>query len=375
MISNTSTCPNGRPKSTVMVFWDRETKSLTCNLPEPTSSEQIATLEEFKSKLKSLEGTLGDTLDRVFQGAEDPNSTIEVEGSEDDQGSTAVGDYEVLNEKISKLQNEQILHSKQIQKLSEITEERTANGNMLKNRISEIEKKIKAAYELMISPTECNKPTLPKHPTHDQNLTQESGYVTGNREILEQPGSSRDDEIAEAIPFELDWDQGKSENVEIQGKLVSQKAEQGYCLLDKLITVHDVTEINDDVTDSEIVRWTISIRKLEGEVGLGITKWPLVSISDEMSENMTERLWKRDAFGESTIMYYCKTGFIFGGSSSQRTSNIFVRLGDNITFRFDPIQRTLYLQKNEEDPILIQRNIPLGQYYPVATFYKPLDHC
>ena len=117
MISNTSTCPNGRPKSTVMVFWDRETKSLTCNLPEPTSSEQIATLEEFKSKLKSLEGTLGDTLDRVFQGAEDPNSTIEVEGSEDDQGSTAVGDYEVLNEKISKLQNEQILHSKQIQKL------------------------------------------------------------------------------------------------------------------------------------------------------------------------------------------------------------------------------------------------------------------
>ena len=115
MISNTSTCPNGHPKSTVMVFWDRETKSLTCNLPEPTSSKQIATLEEFKSKLKSIEGTLGDTLDRVFQGAVDPN-TIEDEGSED-QGSTAIGDYEVLNEKISKLQNEQILHSKQIQKL------------------------------------------------------------------------------------------------------------------------------------------------------------------------------------------------------------------------------------------------------------------
>ena len=92
---------------------------------------------------------------------------------------------------------------------SEITEERTANGNMLKNRISEIEKKINAAYELMISPTECNQPTLPKNPTHDQNVTQESGYVTGNREILEQPGSSRDVEIAEAIPFELDWDQGR----------------------------------------------------------------------------------------------------------------------------------------------------------------------
>ena len=115
MISNTSTCPNGHPKSTVMVFWDRETKSLTCNLPEPTSSKQIATLEEFKSKLKSIEGALGDTLDRVFQGAEDP-STIEDEGSED-QGSTAIGDYEVLNETISKLQKEQILHSKQIQKL------------------------------------------------------------------------------------------------------------------------------------------------------------------------------------------------------------------------------------------------------------------
>ena len=80
---------------------------------------------------------------------------------------------------------------------------------MLKNRISEIEKKINAAYELMISPTEGNQPTNPKHPTHDQNVTQESGYVTGNRDILEQPGTSRDVEIAEAIPFELDWDQGK----------------------------------------------------------------------------------------------------------------------------------------------------------------------
>ena len=79
---------------------------------------------------------------------------------------------------------------------------------MLKNRISEIEKKINAAYELMISGTECDQPTHPNHPTHDQNVTQESGYVTGNREILEQPGSSRDVEIAEAIPFELDWDQG-----------------------------------------------------------------------------------------------------------------------------------------------------------------------
>ena len=98
-----------------MVFWDRETKNLTCNLPEPISSKQIATLDEFKSKLKSIEGTLGDTLDRVFQGAEDP-STIEDEGSEY-QGSTAIGDYEVLNETISKLQKDQILHSKQIQKL------------------------------------------------------------------------------------------------------------------------------------------------------------------------------------------------------------------------------------------------------------------
>ena len=68
-------------------------------------------------------------------------------------------------------------------------------------------------------------------------------------------------------------------------------------------------------------------------------------MSGEMSDNMTETLWNRDAFGESTIMYYCKTGYIFGGSSNKRTSNIFVRLGDNITFRFDPIQRTLYLQK------------------------------
>ena len=113
MFSNTSTCPNGGRKSTVMVFWDRDTKSLTCNLPEPSTPTQVATLEEFKSKLKSIEGTLGDTLDRVFQGAEDPIETIE----DVDQGSAADGDYEVLNEKISKLQNEQILHSKQIQKL------------------------------------------------------------------------------------------------------------------------------------------------------------------------------------------------------------------------------------------------------------------
>ena len=137
---------------------------------------------------------------------------------------------------------------------------------------------------------------------------------------------------------------GKSKNVEIQGKLVSQKAEQGFCLLDKLLTVNDVTENADDVLESEIVKWTISIRKLEGEVGLGITKWPLVSMSDETSDNMTD-LWNRDAFGESTIMYYCKTGLVFGGSSNKRASNILVQLGDNITFRFDPIQRTLFLQK------------------------------
>ena len=68
-------------------------------------------------------------------------------------------------------------------------------------------------------------------------------------------------------------------------------------------------------------------------------------MSDELSDNMTETLWNRDAFGESTIMFYCKTGYIFGRSSNKRTSNIFVRLGDNITFRFDPTQRTLYLQK------------------------------
>ena len=92
---------------------------------------------------------------------------------------------------------------------SEITEERTANGNMLKYRISEIERKLNAAYELMISPTECEQPAQPKHPKNDQNVTEESGYVTRNRDILEQPGSSRDAEIAEAIPFELDWDQGK----------------------------------------------------------------------------------------------------------------------------------------------------------------------
>ena len=91
---------------------------------------------------------------------------------------------------------------------SEITEERTANGNMLKYRISEIERKLNAAYELMISPTEC-EPTQPKQPINDQNVTEESGYVTRNRDILEQPGSSHDAEIAEAIPFELDWDQGK----------------------------------------------------------------------------------------------------------------------------------------------------------------------
>ena len=109
--------------------------------------------------------------------------------------------------------------------------------------------------------------------------------------------------------------------------------------------MNDVTETVDEISESEIVKWTISIRKLEGEVGLGITKWPLVNMSDEMSDNMTETLWNRDAFGESTIMYYCKTCYIFGGSSNKRTSNIFVRLGDNITFRFDPIQRTLYLQK------------------------------
>ena len=191
---------------------------------------------------------------------------------------------------------------------------------------------------------------------------------------------------------------GKSKNVEIQGKLISQKAEQGFCLLDKLITVNDVTESADDVIESEIVKWTISIRKLEGEVGLGITKWPLVSMSDETSDNMAD-LWNRDAFGVSTIMYYCKTGLVFGGSSNKRTSNILVQLGDNITFRFDPIQRTLFLQKvrfllplpialpvykidtmtivfkNNDNPVLIERNISNGQYYPVATFYKPLDHC
>ena len=80
---------------------------------------------------------------------------------------------------------------------------------MLKYRISEIERKLNAAYELMISPTECEQPTQPKQPTNDQNATEESGYVTRNRDILEHPGSSRDAEIAEAIPFELDWDQGK----------------------------------------------------------------------------------------------------------------------------------------------------------------------
>ena len=110
-----STCPNGHRKSIVMVFWDRETKSLTCNLPEPTSPNQIATLEEFKSKLKSIEGTLGDTLDRVFKGTAD--SINEIDCEDELQGSTTDGDCEVLNEKISKLQNEQILHSKQIQKL------------------------------------------------------------------------------------------------------------------------------------------------------------------------------------------------------------------------------------------------------------------
>ena len=119
MMSNTSmdksTCPNGHRKSIVMVFWDRETKSLTCNLPEPTSPNQIATLEEFKSKLKSIEGTLGDTLDRVFKGTAD--SINEIDCEDELQGSTTDGDCEVLNEKISKLQNEQILHSKQIQKL------------------------------------------------------------------------------------------------------------------------------------------------------------------------------------------------------------------------------------------------------------------
>ena len=109
--------------------------------------------------------------------------------------------------------------------------------------------------------------------------------------------------------------------------------------------MNDVTETVDEISESEIVKWTISIRKLEGEVGLGITKWPLANMSDELSDNMTETLWNRDAFGESTIMFYCKTGYIFGRSSNKRTSNIFVRLGDNITFRFDPIQRTLYLQK------------------------------
>lgn len=341
---------------------------------------QIATLEEFKSKLKSIEGTLGDTLDRVFQGALDPRlvSSAAEEGSEEDQGSTTDIDYEFLNGKICKLQNEQVLHSRQIQKLSEITSERTANGNMLKLRLSEIEKKIKAAYELMIPSTECE--LQPKTRTPDQNIIQESGYVTGNYDLLEQPegfgpGSSCDNEIAEAFPFELDWDKGKSENVEIQGKLVSQKAEQGYCLLDKLITVNGVIETDDKIIDSEIITWTISIRKMEGEVGLGITKWPLVDMSDEMSNNMADNLWNRVAFGESTIMYYCQTGFIFAGGSKKRKSNILVRLGDNITFRFDPIQRTLYLQKNDENPILIDRNITNGQYYPVATFYKPLDHC
>ena len=43
---------------------------------------------------------------------------------------------------------------------------------MLKYRISEIEKKLNAAYELIISPTECEQPTHPKHPTHNQNVTQ-----------------------------------------------------------------------------------------------------------------------------------------------------------------------------------------------------------
>ena len=92
---------------------------------------------------------------------------------------------------------------------SEITEERTANENMLKSRISEIEKKINAAYELMISPTECEEPTQTKRPTQNKNKTEESGYFTRNCDTIEQPGSSRDQQSLEAIPFELDWDQGR----------------------------------------------------------------------------------------------------------------------------------------------------------------------
>ena len=80
---------------------------------------------------------------------------------------------------------------------------------MLKSRISDIENKINAAYELIISPTECEEPTQAKHPTQNKSTTEESGYFTRNCDTIEQPGSSRDPQTVKAIPFELDWDQGR----------------------------------------------------------------------------------------------------------------------------------------------------------------------
>jgi len=364
---DSSTCQNNaHTKSTVMVFWDRETKSLTCNLPEPSTPTQIATLEEFKSKLKSIEGTLGDTLDKVFEGTADDSEGGQNE-DEDIKTRYEEGVYEDLNEEITKLKNEQILHSKQIQKLSEINEERTANESMLRSRISEIENKINSAYELLLSPTECESPT------QQLTCTKESGYLSGNYNVTEEESITSHEpmENPEAIPFDLEWDEGKCINVEIEGRILTQKAQHGYCLLDKLISIDDPDDdVSNDVTPSgNIIKWTISIRKLEGEVGLGITKLPIANMSDNIG------LSNREAFGESTIMFYCKSGYIYGGCSEKRQSNIRLGLGDNVTFRFDPINRTLLLQKNDEDPVLIEQKVPKGQFYPVATFYKPLDHC
>ena len=92
---------------------------------------------------------------------------------------------------------------------SEITEERTANENMLKTRILEIERKINAAYELMISPTESQRPTHPTYHAQTKNTKEDSGYVTRNCDTIERPGSSHEPQTVETIPFELDWDQGK----------------------------------------------------------------------------------------------------------------------------------------------------------------------
>ena len=92
---------------------------------------------------------------------------------------------------------------------SEITEERTANENMLKTRILEIEKKINAAYELMISPSESQRPTHPTYHAQTKNTKEDSGYVTRNCDTIERPGSSHEPQTVETIPFELDWDQGK----------------------------------------------------------------------------------------------------------------------------------------------------------------------